>query len=183
MLISALVAVGCWIYMGTVKRKLGFVVIGIKTHVWLDIIVLDDATGTPLQGAEVEMPWLHTDWRGRPELQTGDLRRENTPAHEMPPPYLTDEGGRVTVIESAILERQLKHRFGGLLPVAGSPELVFFIFEGVRINAPGYTTWVNYLEDLRLEDGRNLILGSRLPIVVRLKRAEIEATSARMPLP
>jgi hypothetical protein len=170
MLILLVVAATLWLYVRTVKQSLGPAPIGIKILIPLDILVLDNATGQPIPGAKVDLPLLHPDRRNRPELEAHDLGRGLSPMEE-PAPFLTDENGRAKAAVMAMREKRLEHRVHGLLPVAGSPEIVFHPVAGVRVRASGHETWVKTLEEIRREDGRLLAHGTALPVVIRLKRA------------
>lgn len=67
-------------------------------------------------------------------------------------------------------EKRLKRPVFGLLPVVGRPEVVFSPIDGIRVVADDHETWVRYLDEIPMEDGRDLANGLPLTAVVRLQR-------------
>jgi hypothetical protein len=135
----------------------------------LDVAVLDAATGQPIRGAKVDLPFLHPAWRGRREMRVGDLRKEHGPPGWQPSPLMTDGAGSAHTAVKAQKTRRIEHRAHGLLPVAGQPEVTFHPVHGLRVDADGYETWVKFLNDITPDDGRRLDSLIPMPITVRLK--------------
>ncbi len=142
----------------------------------LDVVVLDVATGRPVRGAMVDLPFLHPAWRDRREVKVGDLRREHGPPGWRPSPLTTDGGGRAHTALKAQRKRRIEHRARGLPPVAGPPEVAFHPVIGLRVEADGYETWVKFLNDIAAEDGRRLDNLIPMPITVRLKPVDRHAS-------
>jgi hypothetical protein len=72
--------------------------------------------------------------------------------------------------------RRIEHHAHGLLPVAGRPEVTFHPVHGLRVEADGYETWVEFLNDIRPDDGRRLDNLIPMPITVRLKPIDLRAS-------
>ena len=169
MLLTLAAALPLWLYVQAVRQEVAHSDGGNPPVIPLDIIVLDAATGRPVRGAKVDLPFLHPSWRDRPEMKVGDLRREHGPPDWRPSPLTTDEGGGAQTALKAGRKRVIEHHAHGLLPVAGRPEVVFHAVIGLRVEADGYETWVKFLNDIAPDDGRppdNLV---PMPITVRLK--------------
>jgi hypothetical protein len=177
MLIPAVLSVASWLYVRTVQQSLGPVPTGTEIMIPLDIQVIDEATGRPIQGAWIDLPFLHPAWRSRPDRRGLDLRLELAPAESSPLPFLTNRDGRITVAAKAGVERRLESYAYGFLSKAGSPEVAFPPVAGIRASAEGYEIWTTYLDDVRKERGLRLAGGAPLTIVARLKPAPPMAPS------
>ena len=109
-------------------------------------------------------------------MKTGDLREDHGPENWRPSPLITDDGGGARTGTTALMERRVKWRFLGLLPVAGGPEVAFDPIEGLRVEADGFETWVKFLNDVEPDDGRHIAPMIPLPVTVRLKPVERPAS-------
>jgi hypothetical protein len=171
MLVPVMFAFASWLYVQTLTQCLGPAPIGIKEIVPLDILVLDDAMGQPIQGAKVDIPFLHPAWRNGPDLRDRDLRKAADPFDEMESlPFRTDEGGKTRVGMIVGRDRRIRDTSFGLMPEI-EEKVVFSPLLGARVSADGYETWVRYLDDIAREDGRPLKHLIPFSIVVRLKQA------------
>ncbi len=113
MMIPVVVSVASGLFVRTVHQRLAAVPIGARHIIPLDIVVVDEVTGRPIQGAWIDLPFIHPEWRARPDLQKLDLRRELAPAELSASPFTTNVGGRATVRTWARVERRIEsYAFG-----------------------------------------------------------------------
>jgi hypothetical protein len=176
MLVTLPAAFVARLYVRQVKNAVTSIESGNPPFIPLDVVVLDAATGQPIRGAKVDQPFLHPAWRGRSEMRVGDLRKEHALSGWQPSPLMTDGGGSAHTAVKAQKTRRIEHRAHGLLPVAGQPEVTFHPVHGLRVEADGYETWVEFLNDITPADGRrpdNLI---PMPITIRLKPIDRRAS-------
>jgi hypothetical protein len=170
MLLTLAAALPGWLYVQMVRQEVAHLNGGGNPPlIPLDIIVLDAATGQPVRGAKVDLPFLHPSWRDRPEMKVGDLRREHGSPDWRPSPLTTDAGGGTQTALKAQRKRFIEHQAHGLLPVVGQPDVVFHPVIGLRVEADGYETWARFLNDIAPDDGRRLENLVPMPITVRLK--------------
>jgi hypothetical protein len=179
MLVTVLAAFLARFYVLTVRQKAVYIEnVGNPPVIPLDVVVLDAATGQPVRGAKVDLPYLHPAWRGHSELSVGDLRRDHGPPGWQPSPLMTDGGGSVHTALKAQRKCRIERRGLGLPPFAGRPEVVFHPVHGLRVEADGYETWVGFLNDITPDDGRRLDNLIPMPITIRLKPVDRRATPA-----
>src|SRR5215472_17104528 len=88
MLVTLAAALLARLYVLTVRRAVAYMEIGDQPMIPLDVAVLDAATGQPIRGAKVDLPFLHPAWRGRHEMRLGDLRKEHAPPGWQPSPLM-----------------------------------------------------------------------------------------------
>jgi hypothetical protein len=169
MLLTLAAALSGWLYVETVRQEVAHSEGGNPPLIPLDIIVLDAATGRPVRGAKVDLPFLHPSWRDRPDMKVGDLRREHGPPDWRPSPLMTGGDGAAHTALKAGRKSRIEHHAYGLLPAATRPEVVFHPVIGLRVEADGYETWVKFLNDIAPDDGRRLDNLISMPITVRLK--------------
>jgi hypothetical protein len=61
------------LHVPTVRQPVAYTAIGNPPLIPLDVVVLDADNGQPIQGAKVNLPFLHPAWRGRREMTVVDL--------------------------------------------------------------------------------------------------------------
>jgi hypothetical protein len=176
MLVTLPAALLARLYVLTVRHAVASIAIGNPPVIPLDVVVLDAATGQPIRGAKVDLPFLHPAWRGRREMRVGDLRKEHGPPDWQPSPHMTDRGGSADTAVKAQKTRRIEHHAHGLLTVAGRPEVTFHPVHGLRVETEGYETWVEFLNDITPDDRRRLDNLIPNPITVRLKPIDHRAS-------
>ncbi len=164
MLLPVVVALASLLYMQSVRRSIGPLRTKGKAVGVLKFLVIHDATGQPAQGATVEFVMLHPGWRKRPDQVKGLV----------PSPFKTNRDGRTRFGVAAETQVPLKYKFHGLIPVAGSPEVVYYRNLGVRASAAGYETWVRPLDDIARENGRDINNFGLMNVLIKLRRASSE---------
>jgi hypothetical protein len=170
MLITLPAALLARLYVLTVRQKAAYIEnFDNPPVIPLDVVVLDTAIGQPVRGAKVDLPFLHPAWRGHSELSIGDLRRDHGPPGWQPSPLMTDGGGSVHTALKAQRKCRIEHRGRGLPPFAGRPVVVFHPVHCLRVEADGYETWVEFLNNITPDDGRRLDNLIPMPITIRLK--------------
>lgn len=169
MMLSVAIAFVTWLYVTTLREEVARYPGGNPPTIPINIVVLDADTGQPVVGARVDLPILHPSWRDRPEMNTGDLRKDHGHENWRPNPMITNGGGGAHTIMKASVKRRVKERFHGFIPVAGEPEVVFPFIIGLRVEADGYEAWAKFLNDLGPDDGRPLGNLNPMAITVRMK--------------
>lgn len=156
MLVPVVVALASWLYVQSVRRSIGPIRTKPQAVGRMKILVINSATGQPVQGAEVEVLWPHL------------------PKRRDPFPFVTRRDGRATFVVGAETQIPLEYKFHGLIPVAGSPEVVHYRNIVIRISAAGYETWVKPLDDIARENGRDINKFGTANVLIKLKRASPE---------
>jgi hypothetical protein len=166
MLLPVVVALASLLYMESVRRSIGHLRSKGKAIGVLRFLVVDDTTGQPTQGVGVELVMLHPGWRKRPDQVKG--------FDPSPLKLKTDRDGRTRFGLGAATVVPLEYKFHGLIPVAGSPEVVYHRNLGVRASAAGYETWVRPLDDIARENGRDINQFGLMDVLIRLRRVSSE---------